>query len=131
MAGFPSEECVGDLETRGPDMTFVKCIFEIEPPSDLVDCGGIVLATERLVSALKAIEPTGVSFQKQNVKVEGDDNFADGTFKANFDEWWWLQLVGEPGVDDFAYEQGVIVSDRVIEVLRKFKLDYCEVFEYL
>jgi hypothetical protein len=129
LAGIPSEGCVGDLDSPGPQMSFVKCIIDLEPPSDLISCGSIVLAKQSLVEHLQALKPSGVTFHKDNLKVEGSANFAD-PHRPDFAEWLCLELTGEPGKDDFAYEVGVIVSDRVMDVLRKFKLDQCEVFDY-
>jgi len=130
MAGFPSEETIGDLNSRGPKLSFLKFVLDIEPPSDLIGQDNIFLATEKLVNALKPLNPTGVKFHKDDVEIMGDANFADGTFKANYDEWWWLEVFGEPGKDDFAYDVGLIVPQRIMDVLEEFNLDYCEVFKY-
>jgi hypothetical protein len=86
LAGIPSEECVGDLDSRGPQMSFVKCIIDLEPPSDLISCGSIVLAKQSLVEDLKALKPSGVTFHKDNLKVEGSANFAD-PHRPDFAEW--------------------------------------------
>jgi hypothetical protein len=130
MAGFPAEETVGDLDSLGPKLSFLKFVLDIEPPSDVIGQDNIILATEKLVDALKPLNPSGVKFHKDNVEVTGDANFADGTFKANFDEWWWLELFGTPGKDDFAYDSGLIVHERILSVLEVFKLSYCDIFEY-
>jgi hypothetical protein len=130
MAGFPSEETIGDLHSPGPKLSFLKFVLDIEPPSDLIGQDNIILATEKLVLALKPLAPNGVMFHKDNVAIVGDANFEAGTFKANCDEWWWLEVFGEPGRDDFAYNDGLIVSERIMAVLEQFKLAYCNVFDY-
>jgi hypothetical protein len=130
MAGFPSEKTIGDLNSPGPKLSFLEFVLDIEPPSDLIGQDNIILATEKLVAAFKPLKPTGVRFHKDNVAIVGDANFANGTFKANYDEWWWLEVCGEIGKDDFAYDDGLIVSERIMAVLEQFRLHYCNVFEY-
>jgi hypothetical protein len=131
MCGFPSvDESIGDINSSGPQLERLHFVLDLEPVSDIIAQENIFLATERLVNALKAINPSGVVFLHDNVEVVGDANFRD-VFKANFDEWWWLQILGAPGKDDFGYKRGwLIVSEKVMEIMKQFRLDYCTVEEF-
>lgn len=130
MAGIPSEETKGDLDSLGPQLEYLKIILELEPPSDIITCGSVFLATERLVATLRKLNPTGVKFHNENLKVVGDENFESGVLTADYDTWWWLEIAGEPGKDDFASSAGLIVSQPVMNVLNQFKLDYCGVEKF-
>lgn len=130
MAGFPGEETRGDLNSPGPDLEYLKFVLDAQPPSDIIGQDNIVLASSKLVDALRLIAPTGVKFIKDNVTLVGDANFQDGALHADYDDWWWLKLSGKPGQDDFAYDAGLIVSDKVMSVLEKFSMDYCTVQDY-
>ncbi len=135
MAGFPSDETKGDLSSFGPQLRFLKIILELAPPSDIIGCGGIFLVTRRLVLALKKLNPTGVKFHRDNLELVGDANFDSGVLNADFDDWWWLEITGQAGNDDFASSAGsmpmtVIVSEPVMNVLKQFNLDYCGVEKF-
>jgi hypothetical protein len=130
MSGFPGDGTVGDINTPGPQLDYLHFVLDLEPTSGIIAQENIFLAKEGLVKDLKQMKPTGVVFHHDNVKVTGDDNFRD-VFKANFDEWWWLQILGEPGKDDFGYNQGwLIVSTRVFEIMKQHNLAYCNVEDF-
>ncbi len=130
MAGFPSEKTIGDLNSRGPELEYLEFILDAQPDSDIIGQDNIVLASSKLVQALKRIDPTGVQFVKDNVTLVGDANFQDGALHADYDEWWWLKLLGKPGQDDLAYDAGLIVSDKAMSIIKTFSLEFCTVQDY-
>jgi len=42
--------------------------------------------------------------------------------------WWWFDVDGIAGRDDFAVEAGqLVISERALDVLRSLRLEYAEV----
>ncbi len=129
MAGFASSDGTkGDQSTPGPQLEFLEFFLDSEPLSDIIGEDNIFLATELLVNELRVLQPSGVVFHHDNVRVLGDINFESGVFQTDNEQWWWLQLLGIPGTDDFGFADGMILSQRVMDIFNKFRLDYC-IFE--
>jgi hypothetical protein len=133
-AGFIGDKTVGDLHVRPLELKTLEYILEWEPTDDVIQSVTVYLITEQVKEALEAIGVTGAAFDHDNLKVKGDSQYRSTHkgLKCDLSKWWWLRVTGKGGIDDFGFSKtySLVVSERVLNVLRRFKLEYCEVSEY-
>ena len=88
------------------------------------------IATRRLADALAELRPSGVRCDRLKVtKAEQFDLIHDDPVLPEF---VWCVVDGTAGVDDFGMssEHMLVVSDRVLAVMRTFSLANCGISPY-
>jgi len=74
---------------------------------------------------------TGAEFD--HVLVTASDEFSALQPDVRLPEWKWLKVSGAVSVNDFGRspDHRLVVSVRVLDVLRSHRLDHCDVEEYV
>lgn len=106
---------------------------------DLLTSTPAYIVTKRLKDALLEINPTGVEFAEMTTSKS--EQFEEIYPNRQLPEFFWLKISGRAGVADFGlFDKAKIivagkemrgtrltVSERVLDVMRSFKLDNCEI----
>ena len=95
---------------------------------DLIECHPVFMVTDALGAALRAADLTGFALSG-DLEVTADDNVLELKPAWQPPSLLWLQVTGTPGVDDvsLAPDGRLLVSDRVVDVLRQFQIDGCDI----
>jgi len=98
---------------------------------DIVESFPVFIVTEPLARAIADEGLSGV--EVDDVKVTKDPQF-DQFFPdiaRSLPEWRWMRPIGKPHVNDFWQRSDgiLIVSERALNVLRRFNIENCEVAE--
>ena len=85
---------------------------------ELLESCPCFIVTEGAKKKLQSIGATGIKFDKVEVTTSGF--FQDVHPNRQLPKFAWLQIVGEPGRDDFGIAQDLrlVISERALEVLR-------------
>ena len=94
---------------------------------DLATSHPVFIVSERVGAVLVQERLTGFRLAEMEQTVEEQVYELDPTFTVQ--PFAWLQLTGEPGVDDFALDRvDLVVSDRALAVLREHaQLSLCDI----
>jgi hypothetical protein len=88
------------------------------------------IVTDRLKERLIEAHASGVAFGDVEVTKSGEflDLYGDRPPPA----FSWLKITGQAGKDDFGLSSSrhLIVSERMMNLLKAFGLKYCEISEY-
>jgi len=107
---------------------------------DLIGDFQVFMCTEHLASQLKQIEPpiTGVSFDKCTSSKSDEYSYYEIQNRSGrpreLPVFTWLRVNGQAGTDDMGEldkETGLVVSERVLEVIKSCRLDQAEIREYM
>ena len=76
---------------------------------------------------IEEVQPIGCSFGE--VEISLTDDFQEHLGERNLPLFYWLKITGEAGRDDFGMSQDhlLVVSDRILQQMRKATLNDCEV----
>ena len=123
--GFVTTANFSEVKTKPNAAENLEFIFDVQPEDDIGGEGEFNLMTDRLVNALKPLEPSGIVFRQDNLKIRGNAHVQSAT---NFESWWIADVSGKAGRDDFGYEFGyLVVSERVMNVIKDFTLRWCQI----
>jgi len=131
VAGGWGPDTVADTATHPPVVRHLHYEFAGWMGDDIVESFPVFIVSEQLAQAIDGETLSGVQFD--DVKVTKDPQF-----EAFFPEvaralprWRWLRPVGSPHVSDFWQQPGgkLVVSERAMKLLRRFKLDHCDIAE--
>lgn len=130
VAGGLGRKTVVEGDGYPPNVTRLHYEFYGWLGDDLLRAFPCYVVTERLRAAIEESSPTGCSFDQVLVTTTTE-------FRALFPDvqlprFSWLRVVGQPGVDDFGMGEDpprLIVSEQVLEVLKRFSIANCEVEE--
>lgn len=89
------------------------------------------IVTERLKDAISKIAGSGYFFA--HVEISTSDQFRELYPNRDLPPFWWLQVSGQPGKDDFGLSANncLVVSERVLAAMRQnCQLEECEISEY-
>ena len=94
---------------------------------DLLESYPCYLVTQRLADALTEGQFEGLSFDALSMSV--DPEFEDVTRIDELPTFWWMQVAGSAGRDDFGISTSgrLVVSQAALNVLREFTLDNCDI----
>ncbi len=97
--------------------------------SDLVACFPAFAVTTRLADALREGRFSGYELAEMQVSL--DEQYADLHPEARPPDLIWLKVTGTAFEDDFGLDSSLdlVVSDRVVALLRTMRLVECEVEE--
>jgi hypothetical protein len=111
--------------------------FNYWPEDDLQTRFFHFVGTERLKNAIEGLSPpvTGIGFG--DVEISGDDQEFDRVWRKGrpdsaLGKWYWFKISGKQGIDDFGCNENadLVVSERVLNVLRSLGAKYGEITEY-
>jgi len=95
---------------------------------DLLTSFPSYIITDCIENKLK--ESSLTSWELDRVKVTKSEFFKDlYPNAAPLPRFHWLKITGRPGINDFgmAKDHRLVVSDRVLQVLRSVNLNHCDV----
>ncbi|MCA0315458.1 MAG: hypothetical protein LCH63_16705 [Candidatus Melainabacteria bacterium] len=120
---------VGDPKSYPPVISHLHYEFSLWPEEDLQAAVFHYIGTERLRTALEALQPpvTGIEFAE--VEISGDEDEFErmerqGRPDSALGKWYWFKITGKAGRDDFGGEptEDLVISERVKELLIERKM---------
>jgi hypothetical protein len=114
-----------DTSVHPPVVTCLEYVLDRPGTDDLIQSFPVFLATSPLKSALDAAGMRGITWREAAIS-HGD--FYDEVSGGDSVSYLWL-VPGEPGDDCWIEEMMLVVSDRMMDVLRSACLDDCVVTE--
>jgi hypothetical protein len=126
----------GDLKERPVKIYQSDFEFQFWPHDDLLDGFYTYACTEEVASELSQTNFTG--FELDNLNISFEERFhqwAELHKDEKLPEFKWLKVTGRAGVDDFGELPGpvaksLVISERALHFLKKFKLAYCGIETY-
>ena len=72
---------------------------------------------------------TGVEFREEEIEVRASSEFRELQPRTKLPRCVWLYIIGKPGEDDFgiAGRGDLIVSQTAFDLLKTFRIKYCEI----
>lgn len=131
VAGHFGKNSVVDTSIRPVAVTTFHYEFDGWLGDDLLETISCFIVTDRLRSVIQQSAYTGCEFDI--VEVTTSDLFHDLHPDRQLPKFWWLQIVGQAGVDDFGLSRDhrLVVRDRVLAKMKEqCQLDYCELTEF-
>lgn len=91
---------------------------------ELLESTPCFIGTERLMNQIKFSRLTGLQFQ--DVKITTSDQFKDLYPECQLPNFFWFQVVGKPGCEDFgiAKDLRLVVSEKALMVLRLCSINH-------
>lgn len=116
-----------DISTHPPRVDRLNYELDNWLGDDLFQSFPCFVATKRLRQKLENLKATGVRFD--NLELTLSDNFKALRPNATSPECAWLKVVGKASEDDFGLSPDfrLVVSERILSVLKSFQLENCEV----
>ena len=118
------------MQVRPPQIEKFNYEFDTWLGDPLLEALGTFIVTDRLRQRLIEAHASGVAFGDVEVTKAGIflDLYGDRPLPA----FCWLQITGRAGKDDFGLSSSgyLIVSERIMNLLKLVGLKYCEVSEY-
>jgi hypothetical protein len=130
VAGGFGPGTTGNLKIRPPQLEKFNYEFDVWPGDPLLEAVSNFIVTDRLKERLIEAHASGVAIGDVEVTKSGIflDMYGDRPLPA----FSWLQITGRAGMDDFDLPSSglLIVSERMMNLLKEFELKYCDVSEY-
>ncbi|MBI1832500.1 MAG: hypothetical protein HYR84_13745 [Planctomycetes bacterium] len=126
VAGGLGEASVLDHSSQPPTVIHLDYEFMVWLGDDLVEANPCFIVTDRLATALKDFAGTGYTFD--DLTVSKDEQFDEVHPGLVLPRFWRMTIHGKAGVDDAGLrlkDQTLVVSDRLLALLRIFKIDNC------
>jgi hypothetical protein len=130
IAGGWGNRTVADTNAFPPVVSSLHYRFDGWLGDELLETFPCFIVTERLATRLRRSGFTG--FRLQAVEVTTSEEYDALYPDRGLPLFKWLRPVGKAGVDDFGLSatHRLVVSDRALAVLRKFRFRECEVAEF-
>ena len=130
VAGGFGPATTGNLQVRPPQIEKFNYEFDTWLGDPLLEALSTFIVTDRLKERLIEAHASGVAFGDVEVTKAGIflDLYGDRPLPA----FSWLQITGRAGQDDFGLSSSrhLIVSARIVNLLKAFGLNHCEISEY-
>jgi hypothetical protein len=130
VAGGFGPTTTGNLKVRPPRLEKFDYEFDVWPSDPLLEAVSNFIVTDRLKERLIEAHSSGIAFGDVEVTKSGIflDLYGDRPLPA----FSWLKITGRAGKDDFGLSSSrrLIVSERIMNLLKAFELKYCEISEY-
>ncbi len=129
VAGGLGARTVMDTASHPPVVTHLHYEVEGWLGDDLLESTPCFLISPAAAEALRATGVGGFDVAPAEVTVADDVAHVVDPRVTTFG---WLKPNGQAGVDDIgvAPDASLVVSDRALEVLRRFHLDHCDISDY-
>lgn len=130
IAGGWGERTVADTSVFPPTVTALHYRFDGWLGDELLESFPCFIVTDRLATRIRRSGLTGVRLQA--VEVSTSDQFDELYPDRELPVFKWIRPVGTARVDDFGLSsaQRFVVSERALALLRKFRLQNCEIAEF-
>jgi hypothetical protein len=130
MPGDLGPSTTGDLIARPPKVEHLEFEFNVWPEDCLVEAISTYIVTNALKKHLLGARPTGATFG--HVKITKSGFFQDVYPNERLPAFSWLVITGRRGKDDFGMSSrgNLVVSERVLNLIKKFGLRNCEIEDY-
>lgn len=133
VAGHLGPETVIDRSTQHPVVRAVHYEFDGWPDDDLIEASPCFLVTDRIKRLIEEAKASGCSFGA--VKVTTSEQFEELEVLEEHQKpralppFSWLIIHGTAQQDDFGMSatRSLIVSERMLQVLKRGRLDNCDV----
>ena len=129
-AGSFGPATIGDLRATPPLLKKFNYEFDTWLGDPILEALSNFIVTDRLKERLIEAHASGVSFG--NVELTKSGIFLDMYGDRRLPAFSWLQIIGRAGTDDFGLSsyRRLVVSERMMNLLKEFELKYCDVSEY-
>lgn len=120
-----------DMSVHPPKVSRLNYEFDDWLGDDLLEDVGTYIVTARLKQALTELSPTGCTFD--TAEVSKSERFNEMCPDQELPQFAWLKIVGRAGANDFGMSDDyrLIVSERVMRCLSKFKMNNCIIEKYM
>jgi len=130
VAGGLADQTVLDTSRHPPIVKRLHYVFSGWMGDDIVETFPCFIVTSRLAEAIAAARLSGAEFD--DVVISKDPQFVRFSMEVanNLPAWRWLRPAGEPHASDFWQQRPdgrLVVSERSLDVLRRFNLNHAEV----
>lgn len=125
VAGELGEGTDLDTSVHPPVVNKLEYVLDYPGTDDLIQSFPVFLASDQLVEALNAAEILGITWREATT-TQGD--FYDEYPDADPINYQWL-VPGQPGDDCWTEGGELVVSDRMMAVLRDARINDCEIEE--
>lgn len=142
--GWGDNIVVADRSVHPPSISRLHYEFHGWPSDVLLKGFGVYIVTREAMKKIQIINATGASFDKVEVSTSATfEAFQKLHTGSKLPEFVWLKVVGQAGYDDFGIipyrninsisypELRLVISERVLDVLRPMGLAYAVVNEYV
>jgi hypothetical protein len=130
VAGGFGPATTGDLRAAPPQIEKFNYEFDTRLGDPLLEALGTFIVTDRLKEAFIEAHASGAAFGDVEITQSGIyfDLYGDRPLPAFF----WLQIIGQAGTNDFGLSSSglLVVSERIVNLLKAFGLNHCDVSEY-
>lgn len=129
VAGLLGPRTVMDRSTHPPVVHALHYVFDGWPADDLITSFPCFLVTHRMQELITSARATGCHFEGAETTIS--DQFEDLYPGKEPPSFSWLIIDGVAERDDIgkSVKGSLVVSDRLLEVMKRGRLDYCDVDE--
>ena len=119
-----------DASVHPPAVTRLNYVFDGWLGDDLLETFPCYILSDRGRRGIEELAPSGVSFEA--VTITKGDQFFQADPRTPLPKFWWLKPLGRPGVDDIGSTPSgrLVVSQRILQELKRWSLDHCLVRPY-
>ncbi len=130
VAGGLGEDTIMDRTHVPPIVSRLHYVFDGWLGDDIVESYPCFIVTGAVAERLQQSNANG--FTLREVEVSTSDEFKDQSVSRDLPIFRWLDVTGIPGKDDFGLDTDgrLVVSDRVLTILREEHLEHCLLDKY-
>jgi hypothetical protein len=127
VAGSLGDRTVMDTGSWPPKVSQLEYQFEGWLGDELLETLPCFICTCTLADALSAGKFSGVSFK--SAVISKSENFLELYPDKILPDFYWLQVNGVAGVDDFGMTEnnGLVVSETAMTILKNFNINYADI----
>jgi hypothetical protein len=130
VAGQLGKHTIIDTTKYPPIVDKLHYEFDDWLGDDILQCFPCFISSEPLSNFLKDQKLTGFTFE--NCEISKSQLFADLNENGlNLPGFYWLRVIGNEDNDFFLLPNArLIVSEKALNALRQFNINYCDIEEY-
>jgi hypothetical protein len=130
VSGGLGEQTKMDASVHPPIIYELEYQFDGWLENDIVESFPCYIVTARLREDIERANFSGVLFK--NLKISKSDTFRDIYGNKELPEFFWLEITGNAGVDDFgiADDYRLVISERVFKILSSFNISEADFEPY-
>ncbi|GAA1214055.1 hypothetical protein [Prauserella alba] len=133
VAGELGDGTVLDTSTHPPVVHQLEYVISAWFGSDLLESFPCFVVSAELGKALQESGFGSFELADMQLTVTPEaEELRQGMDVRELPEFVWLKIFGQAGVDDIGVDRraSLVVSDRALELLRRFDLDGCDIEDY-
>ncbi|RMO74291.1 MULTISPECIES: hypothetical protein [Pseudomonas syringae group] len=127
VAGSLGAQAVIDTESWPPKVSRLEYQFDGWLGDELLEMFPCFICTTALAGALSDGKLSGVAFE--SVVISKSENFLELYPDTALPEFYWLQVRGLAGADDFGVDKNnrLVVSHTALTILKNFNVNHAEI----